>query len=137
MDHPYYGGMLLGLRSHASWILCLVGIITLGIVSRVVHTGMVIFDKYLGDTLYAAMFYAIFRLFWRGMAAARLAVSVMVVMTGIELFQLTMIPARLLTNEHLMARITARLIGTEFSFRDLLAYSVGIACMYFVDSSGA
>ena len=129
--------MVLGLRSRASWIFCLVGIITLGILSRVVHTGVVAFDKYLGDALYAAMVYAILRLLWRGLAAARLAVSAMAVMTFIELFQLTMIPARLLTNEHLVVRICGRLIGTEFSFRDLLAYSVGIACIYLVDFSNA
>ena len=63
-------------------------IITLGILSRVVHTGVVAFDKYLGDALYAAMVYAILRLLWRGLAAARLAVSAMAVMTFIELFQL-------------------------------------------------
>jgi len=79
----------------------------------------------------------ILRLVWRGLAAARLAVSAMAVMTFIELFQLTMIPARLLTNEHLVVRTCARLIGTEFSFRDLLAYSVGIACIYLVDFSNA
>jgi len=129
--------MVLGLRSRASWIFCLVGIIALGILSRVVHTGVVALDKYLGDALYAAMVYAILRLLWRGLAPARLAVSAMAVMTFIELFQLTMIPARLLTNEHLVVRICARLIGTEFSFRDLLAYSVGIACIYLVDFSNA
>ena len=48
-------------------------------------------------------------------------------MTVIELFQLTMIPAHLLANEHVMVRICARLMGTEFSFLDLLTYAVGIA----------
>ena len=38
---------------------------TVGILSRVVHTGLVVFDKYLGDALYAAMVYTILRLFWR------------------------------------------------------------------------
>ena len=123
------------MRSRASWVIGLVGIITAGILSRVVHTGVMVLDKYLGDALYAAMVETILRLFWRGLAPTRLAVSAMAVMTGIELFQLTMIPARLLTNEHLMVRICARLIGTEFSFRDLLAYSVGIACIYLVDFS--
>ena len=108
------------------------GIIAMGILSRVVHTGLVIFDKYLGDALYAAMVYAILRLLWR---AAAVAVPTMVVMTVIELFQLTMIPARLLASEHFVVRICARLMGTEFSLLDLLAYGVGIACIYFADSS--
>src|SRR6266404_5507839 len=132
----YYGVMVLGLRSQASWILCLIGIITIGILSRVVHTGLVVFDKYLGDALYAAMIYAILRLLWRA-AAVAVAVSTMVLMTLVELFQLTMIPARMLANEHLIVRICARLMGTEFSFVDLLAYGVGIGCIYLADSSHA
>jgi hypothetical protein len=134
MKRTYYGGMVLGLRSRASWILCLMGIITMGILSRVVHTGLVVFDKYLGDALYAAMVYAILRLFWRA-AAVAVAVTAMVIMTAVELFQLTMIPAHMLASEHLIARICARLMGTEFSFLDLLAYGVGIGCIYLADST--
>jgi hypothetical protein len=112
----------------------LAGIVALGIFSRVVHTGLVVFDKYLGDALYAAMVYTIMRLLWR---SASVALAAMFVMAGIELFQLTMIPARLLGSEHLMLRICARLIGTEFSFLDLLAYAVGIGCVYLADSTNA
>jgi hypothetical protein len=59
----------------------------------------------------------------------------MVAMTVIELFQLTMIPAHMLASDHLMTRICARLMGVEFSFLDLLAYALGIGCIYLVDSS--
>ena len=124
--------MILGLKSPASWVLCLVGIITVGTLSRVVHTGLVVFDKYLGDALYATMVYGILRLLSR---AAASAVCAMVVMTAIEMFQLTMIPAHMLSSEHWMTRICARLMGVEFSFLDLLAYGVGIGCIYLVDSS--
>jgi hypothetical protein len=129
--------MVLGLKSRASWVLCLFGIIAVGILSRVVHTRLVVVDKYLGDALYAAMVYTILRLFWRAAVSARLAASAMAVMTVIELFQLTMIPAHLLANEHVMVRICARLMGTEFSVLDLLTYAVGIACIYLADSSNA
>ncbi len=129
--------MVLGLKSRTSWIFCLAGIIAVGIISRVVHTGLLVFDKYLGDALYAAMVYAILRISWIAAVRARLAVSAMAIMTVIELFQLTMIPAHLLTNEHLMVRICARLIGTEFSFLDLLTYAVGIAFICLADSSNA
>jgi hypothetical protein len=94
----------------------------------------VVFDKYLGDALYAAMVYAILRLFWRA-AAVAVAVTAMVIMTAVELFQLTMIPAHMLASEHLIARICGRLMGTEFSFLDLLAYGVGIGCIYLADST--
>src|SRR5437899_2529045 len=117
--------MVVGLKSRVSWVLCLVGIIAIGILSRVVRTGLVVFDKYLGDALYAAMVYVVLRLLWR---APAVPVCAMAVMTVIELFQLTMIPARMLTSERSIARICARLMGTEFSFLDLLAYGLGIAC---------
>ena len=121
-----------GLRSHTSWILCLIGIIAMGILSRMVHTGLVVFDKYLGDALYAAMVYSILRVFRR---TAAVAVPTMVVMTVIEMFQLTMIPARLLMSEHFVVRMCARLMGAEFNLLDLLAYGAGIGCIYFADSS--
>src|SRR5512140_2404628 len=98
--------MVRDLGSRAPWALCIAAIIALGILSRTVHTGLVVFDKYLGDALYAAMAYAILRLFWRG---AAVAVYAMAVMTAIELFQLTLIPAQLLTSKHLAVRISARL----------------------------
>ena len=117
------------MKSRQSWAFCLLGIVAAGILSRAFQTGLVLFDKYLGDALYAAMVYAILRLFSRG----AVAVPAMAVMTIIELFQLTMIPAHLLASEHLIVRICARLMGTEFSFLDLLAYGVGIGCIYLAD----
>jgi hypothetical protein len=133
LTDSYYEGMVIRLRSRLSWVFCIVGIIAMGNLSRVVHTGLAVFDKYLGDALYATMVYAILRLLSRAEASS--AVSAMVVMTAIELFQLTMIPAHMLSSEHLMTRICARLMGVEFSFLDLLAYGAGIACIYLVDSS--
>ena len=128
----YYEGMVLRLRSRLSWVLCILGAIAMGILSRVVHTGLAVFDKYLGDALYATMVYGILRLSWRAEVSA---VWAMLVMTAIESFQLTMIPAHMLSSEHLIARICARLMGVEFSILDLLAYGVGIGCIYLVDSS--
>ncbi len=129
--------MAFGLKSGASWILCLGAIIAVGILSRSVHTGLVVFDKYLGDALYAAMGYTILRLIWSAAARGRLAASAMILMTVIELFQLTMIPAHWLANEHMVVRICARLLGTEFSFLDLLAYAAGIAFICLADYSNA
>jgi hypothetical protein len=116
------------------WTLLLLAIIALGILSRLIHTHILILDKYLGDALYAAMVYVILRLLWTA-SAARIAAAAMALMTVIELFQLTGIPARLLASTHLIVRIAARLMGTEFSFLDLLAYGAGIACLYLFDAS--
>ena len=78
----------------------------MGILSRLLYTGLAVFDKYLGDALYAMMVYGILRLLSR---AAESAVCAMVVMTAIESFQLTMIPAHMLASERLVTRICARL----------------------------
>ena len=121
------------LRSPGRRVVVLSCIIGIGILSRVIHTGFVVFDKYLGDALYAAMVYVILRLLWRATAVV-VAVATLIVMTVIELFQLTMVPAHMLASERLIVRISAMLIGTEFSFLDLFAYGVGIACIYLVDS---
>ena len=94
------------------------------------RTGSVMFDKYLGDALYAAMIYVILRLtnriehvsLWAGMA-----------MIAIELFRLTGIPAAMFHSEYPAVRVCGRLLGTEFSVVDLLAYSVGIACIAILD----
>ena len=91
-----------------------------------VHTGFRLFDKYLGDALYAAMVYVILRLTGR---IARVAVWAAVAMTAIELFQLTRAPAGMLRSEYSAIRACARLLGTEFSVLDLLAYGVGILCI--------
>jgi hypothetical protein len=107
------------------WLILLAAIIVAGILSRVIRTGWIVFDKYLGDALYAAMVYAILRVFGRPKAAW----TAMAVMTVIEVFQLTMIPAHLLASPHWAVRMAARLMGTEFSFLDLAAYGVGILCL--------
>jgi len=41
----------------------------------------------------------------------------------------------MLASGHLIVRMCARLMGTEFSFLDLIAYGVGIGCIYLADSS--
>lgn len=120
-------------RSGISWGFWLIAIILAGILSRIVHTGFVLIDKYLGDGLYAAMVYALLRLTGTSRAATA-AISASIVMTAIETFQLTLIPAHMLTASHLLLRILARLLGTQFSYLDLLAYYIAIACLYVIDS---
>jgi hypothetical protein len=58
----------------------------------------------------------------------------MAVMTAVELFQLTKIADRMLASVHLLVRVCARLMGTQFSFLDLLTYAVGIACIGLADA---
>ena len=58
-------------------------IVSLGILSRMVPTGFMLFDKCLGDVLYAVMIYAILRLWW---ASRQAAVWGSAIMFAVELF---------------------------------------------------
>lgn len=119
-------------RPKTFWVVFLAAIIALGVTSRLVHTGWPLFDKYLGDALYAAMSYVLIRLISPA-SPWRIAVLAMAAMIAIEAFQLTMIPARLIASDRLPVRLLARLLGTQFAFGDLLAYSAGIGGLYFYD----
>jgi hypothetical protein len=111
------------------WWGLLAAIVAAGLLSRVAHTGWRLLDKYLGDALYAAMVYVLFRL----AGIARVAMWAAVAMTAIELFQLTRVPADMLRSAYPAVRACARLLGTEFSVLDLLAYAVGICCIAALD----
>lgn len=117
-------------RRPGFWWALLAATIAAGILSRVVHSGFFLIDKYLGDALYAAMVYVLFRLTGR---VVRVALWSAVTMTALELFQLTLIPAAMLHSAYPAVRLCARLLGTQFSVLDLLAYAVGIACLATVD----
>jgi hypothetical protein len=109
----------------------LAAIIAVGLLSRATQTGSILIDKYLGDALYAAMIYALFRL---GGLRQHVAAATAITMLAIELFQLTGIPATMAQNESLLLRVCARLLGTHFSLLDLLAYTAGIACIASADA---
>jgi hypothetical protein len=112
------------MRGRAQWIATVVVVIALGLASRRWPQGWRLWDKYLGDALYAVMIYAMVRLVvnW---PARQLAMASMVVMTAIEAFQLTGVPARL--------GLWGRLLGTTFAWADLAAYAVGILCIAWWD----
>src|SRR5690349_18389814 len=89
------------------WWVLLTAIVVAGLLSRVVQTGFRVFDKYLGDALYAAMIYVLLRLTGR---ITRVAVWAAVAMTAIEFFQLTRLPAGMLQSRYVVARACARLL---------------------------
>ena len=112
------------------WLTLLAAIIAAGLLSRTLHTGQPLLDKYLGDALYAAMVYVLIRL---TTLTPHVALWAALLMTAIELFQLTGIPATLYRNGPLPVRLFTRLLGTEFSPLDLLAYAAGIAAIAVAD----
>jgi nicotinamide riboside transporter PnuC len=118
---------------NVSLLMCLGMVIIIGLASRVFHTGFSLVDKYLGDALYAAMFYLILSLLWPRSSTLYRACAAMAVMTVIETFQLTQIPLQLSKSTNIVLHILAVLLGTEFRWMDMLAYLIGITAMALID----
>ena len=120
------------MQSNKQWWTFLAATIAVGIASRMTHTGWVLADKYLGDALYAAMVYALIRLASRA-PRWQVAAAAMTLMTAIECFQLTLLPAQLAASRSLPLHILGRLLGTQFSWNDLAAYAIGILAVFCID----
>lgn len=106
----------------------------LGLVSRLVPLGYLLWDKYLGDAVYAATFYLGLSLIWpRGPIRAKIILTTIYVV-AIETFQLTPIPTQLGQSDNPAVKLFAYLVlGSRFSGWDLLAYWVGIAGIGVID----
>jgi hypothetical protein len=93
-----------------------------------------IWDKYVGDVVYAAVFYLVLSLIWvEGTITAKMVLTAAYV-AAIEVFQLTQIPVQLNQSESFVIRVFAYVIlGSMFSWWDLLAYSIGIAGILLLD----
>jgi hypothetical protein len=114
----------------ARWGLALAGIVAAGLLSRTVHTGHPLADKYPGDALYAAMVYAGLRAAGLRRGTAWWAAGG--TMLAIECFQLTGIPAGMVqAGSPAAVRAAGRLLGTTFGWGDLAAYAVGIGAIHF------
>ena len=115
-------------------IISLLVVIIVGVLSRYFQTGILIFDKYLGDALYTIMFYLLLSLTWVRGSVVKKASFVMLFMTALELFQLTQIPYHLSTRSNIFFRIVAILLGTKFGWLDLMAYLIGVILIVIVDT---
>ena len=120
----------MGRQRRLLWCLCCV--ITAGLASRMVHSGLPLLDKYAGDGLYAVMVYLLAALLFK-LPPCRLALGSMLFMTLLETFQLTGIPLAMATSGNLFMKLAGRLIGTTFSPYDLAFYAVGIGAVLCMD----
>ena len=119
-------------RHRLLWVTCLVAAI--GIISRVVQIGSSIWDKYVGDTVYAAVFYLVLRLVWEEGTVIAKVILTIVYVAAIEAFQLTQIPASLGQSTSLAIRAFGYVVlGSGFSWWDMLAYLVGIGGVSLID----
>ncbi|GAA5531429.1 DUF2809 domain-containing protein [Herpetosiphon gulosus] len=114
--------------------IIMLGVIVLGgILSRLVSTGFVVFDHYLGDALYAAMLFVLLLLFAPMRSRSTAALLAFVIVVLIEVFQLTGIPLQLRGADHGLLRLLAVLLGTTFNGWDIVSYAVGILVMFGFD----
>jgi len=114
--------------------LLILATILLGIGSRLFTTGFILFDKYLGDALYAILVYLLLSL-WRSLG--RKAFVALLIMVAIESFQLTGIPYQLSQRAAWLPRLVAIVLGTHFAWGDLWAYLVGIGVARWIEGRWA
>ncbi len=110
-------------------------VIALGVASRALHFESVILNKYLGDALYAMLFYLIISIiagYIHPLTRAGITFGMLIIL---ELFQLTQIPLALSQNKNMLIRIIAMGLGTVFSWLDLLAYLVGIMVIVIIEKT--
>ena len=107
--------------------------IIIGILSRAFQTQNIIFDKYLGDMLYAVLVYLLVSFVWTSAAPLTKLLLATIIMILIEAFQLTGIPLSFRRSESVALQILAFALGTGFSFLDIIAYLAGIVLVYLVD----
>ena len=100
----------------------------LGLLSRLRPVGLPLYDKSLGDALYAVAVYLVLALLMPRRSPGLTAAAALAFCIAVELFQLTGIPAR-------YARITPVrwLLGTHFSPHDLLCYAAGVGAILLLD----
>ncbi len=110
-----------------------VAVFTVGVLSRTIETHSVLLGKYLGDALYAIIFYACLAGAFPNQSILARATVITIFVVLVECFQLTGIPLKL-RQGNLFEKLVSVVLGTKFSWYDMLAYAVGIATIIAVDS---
>lgn len=103
-------------RRHAAVGLVLT--VAIGLGSRRFPIGALVWDKSLGDALYAVMLYFVVLLARPALRPAVAGAAALSLSIAIEVFQLTGIPARL-------PRVLQLALGTTFAWHDVACYVVG------------
>jgi hypothetical protein len=116
-----------------TYIVTLAVVSIIGIASRVFYIGSPLWDKYVGDVVYAVFFYLVLGIVWDGMSPGKKAILTLVFVLVVEVFQLTLIPLQFSLSDNFLLQFASILLGTQFAWWDILAYSVGIVGVYFAD----
>jgi hypothetical protein len=102
--------------------------VALGLLSRLYPLGWSLYDKSLGDVLYAVAAYLTLALILYRRPPALVAALALAACLAVEFFQATGIPARY---AHLT--VVRWLIGTTFSWHDIACYVIGVAVILGID----
>jgi hypothetical protein len=102
--------------------------VVLGLLSRLCTVGWAVWDKSLGDVLYAMAAYLALALFLHRRPARLVAPVALALCLAVEFFQGTGIPARY---GHLP--VVPWLLGTTFAWHDVACYVLGVAIAFGVD----
>lgn len=97
------------------------------------YIGFFVKDQFIrpygGDFLVVILIYAVLRTFWKAKKTT-IAIVVLLFAYAVEIAQYFKIVERLKLSEYRSAEV---LIGTSFSWEDLLAYTLGVALIYLLD----
>jgi hypothetical protein len=89
-----------------------------------------IINLYLGDVLYATMFFFLFSIVFPGHTSMRRAAYALAACYAIELLQLYQAPWMLALRDN---KLGGLILGHQFLWSDLLAYLIGVALGYCTD----
>lgn len=103
-----------------------------GVLSRIMPFQSPLVSKYLGDALYAAIFYALLGLISPSGTISFRTIATSVFVVAVECFQLTGIPLQMRQGNDLQ-KLVSILLGTRFSWADMAAYSIGLGTVMLVD----
>jgi hypothetical protein len=103
--------------------------ILLGLTSRRWPIGWSVYDKSLGDALYAVMVYLVIALLAPRTRTITCAIVAVAICLAIELFKLTGLP-----NAWRASAISRLVFGTTFSVHNLICYTLGISFIAIGDS---
>lgn len=103
-------------------------VMAVGATSRLHRLGFALWDKDLGDALYAIAVYLVVGSLFPKLRSPRLAYIALAISFAVELFQATGIPA-----QYARYAIVRWCIGTQFAVHDLICYLVGVAAIALVD----
>jgi hypothetical protein len=114
------------------YLLALVAAAALGLTTRTLSIGWHVWDKSLGDVLYAIGAYLVLRLLAPRLASRWSALATLAFCLAIELFKLTGLPAAWAS-----ARWSRLIFGTTPSWHNVACYVIGVAVAAIVDTAAS